>query len=87
MFLGGNRQSMREVRARVRAILHPLPPVDMGGRWQCRCGRWLYVRYRGRFYCQRCGRRQNAVDTILAGRHFTFRDAFEANEKQARKDG
>jgi len=34
-----------------------LPVVISGWPHQCRCGAMRYVKYRGRFYCQRCGNR------------------------------
>jgi len=39
-------------------VLKDRPIVRQGWPHQCYCGTAMWVRYRGRVYCQRCGRRE-----------------------------
>jgi hypothetical protein len=75
--LGGDQQTVGELNERARRVLAPLPTVDLGWPWQCRCGGTQWVRYRGRFYCPQDCRRWPHPDAELAGRSETFRQAFE----------
>jgi len=72
-YLGGNRQTMGEIADRARRVLGPLPKVELGWPYQCRCGSTVWVKYRGRFYSP-CGIRWPA-DQALAG-HPTLREAY-----------
>lgn len=76
-YLGPPNQTIGEIQERVRRVLHPLSPVDMGWPYQCRCGLCKWVKYRGRFYCWNCGRRYPDPDHAMPGRTETFRQAFE----------
>ena len=78
MYLGGERQTVGESQIRAARTLWSLPARDLGWRYQCRCGRWLYVKYRGRFYCQRCGQRIRNPDVLLVKDSETFRQRFDA---------
>jgi predicted house-cleaning noncanonical NTP pyrophosphatase (MazG superfamily) len=75
--LGGDNQTLGELNERVRRVLAPLPTVDLGWPWQCRCGGTRWVRYRARFYCPADCRRMQNPDAHLPGRAETFRQAFE----------
>lgn len=48
-----------EFLARYKGKLAALTPLRLGNPpcFQCRCGERRIVKYRGRFYCQRCGAR------------------------------
>jgi hypothetical protein len=75
-YIGGNNQTIIEKRRRVADLLTPLHPVDMGYRWQCRCGRTVYVEYRKRYYCQNCGWRITSPHTVKVGDDRTFHEQF-----------
>jgi hypothetical protein len=60
-YIGGNL-SYGERLERYLRRLRTLPVMDARWPWQCRCGTLGYVRYRGRYYCPRCGRRWEHPD-------------------------
>lgn len=76
-YLGGNI-SLGEKMDLVQARLWPLPAVDLGWRFQCWCGETRYVRYRGRIYCPRCGRRPAPDGRPGGPGHLSLAEAFEA---------
>ena len=73
-YLGGDNQTMVQIAERVYRCLRPLRPVDVGWPWQCFCGSYLKIRYRGRHYCWLCGRRIRE-DARLKGQ--TIREAYD----------
>jgi hypothetical protein len=85
-YLGGDHQTMRQKQERVIKTLHPLPYISMDWRNQCVCGSMNYCKYRGRFYCHRCGKRINYPDfpyTHLNNQ--TFRQRFNYFEKLSKE--
>lgn len=55
--IGGNL-SYADREKRYLKMLRELPVTDSNEpRDQCRCGQTARVKYRGRWYCPRCGRR------------------------------
>jgi hypothetical protein len=81
MYLGGDNQTIGEKQKRVVKTLWPLFGRDLGIRWQCRCGTTVYVKYRGRFYCRRCGSRITRPDAKIVGKGDTFRKCYDAATK------
>lgn len=75
-YIGGERQTLGEKNQRVQKLLRPIVPRDLGWRWQCYCGKTMYVRYRGRFYCRTCGHRVSHPD-VLTSKGQTFRQVFD----------
>lgn len=67
-YLGGSEQSIAQVQERVKRCLRPLRGRNLGWFHQCYCGGMIYVKYRGRVYCQKCGRfnpdRHNLFDHV-----------------------
>lgn len=57
MRIGGNL-TQYEFERRYAAKLRASPVVAEGWPHQCRCGNLTVVKYRGRFYCPRCGSRK-----------------------------
>ena len=82
--LGGNLSQHERERRGIYKLLDSLPGVEMGWRWQCRCGGTTYVKYRAHFYCQYCANRILYPDTdTLNQPGNTFRQAFIKNRKAA----
>lgn len=57
-YIGGDLSYQERYERYIKPILSELPRTDSyNPADQCRCGTTARVRYRGRWYCPRCGRR------------------------------
>lgn len=86
-YIGGSNQTMGQVTQRVITTLTPLPHKHLGWPWQCYCGKFDYVKYRGRFYCWHCGITKQYPDMKIFPKYPTFREAFEKENFYSRQDG
>jgi len=67
MRIGGNL-SQYEFERLYAAKLRASPVVAEGWPHQCRCGNVTVVKYRGRFYCPRCGYRKRGCAYKMHGK-------------------
>jgi len=78
-------RSNHQQRVNARRLLETLPSITNSGccHWQCGCGCFSMVSFKGRIYCQACGRLRYA--SIKSGTiYYTADDIVKCEYCQAR---